>query len=134
MSMLWLALIVPAAAVTLVYGVKTTRCICRWRRKQQKLDAINVQYERLRSARQDAVYHHGWATSRGDLKEADAHEAHVIELDRKLQVLRDQYDSVSAGNTDDKWDGSSAALVIEHKSKEDDACEFAIMRRNSVPR
>mmetsp|Transcript_4447 Transcript_4447/g.6245 ORF Transcript_4447/g.6245 Transcript_4447/m.6245 type:complete len:126 (-) Transcript_4447:137-514(-) len=68
--------------------------VSRWRSKQERLNKINAKYEMLRSVRQDAVYHYGWANSRGDFKEADGHEAHVMEIDRKLDILRQQYEAV----------------------------------------
>jgi len=51
------------------------------------LDLINEQYERYRSVRQDAVYHYGWAKSRGDYSESRSHENHVMEIDKKLEFL-----------------------------------------------
>mmetsp|Transcript_13160 Transcript_13160/g.29983 ORF Transcript_13160/g.29983 Transcript_13160/m.29983 type:complete len:122 (+) Transcript_13160:56-421(+) len=66
-------------------------------RLERRLDSINEDYERLRSIRQDVVYHHGWATSRGDFKEADSHEEHCIEIDKKLDQLRKHFEAVKAG-------------------------------------
>eukprot|EP00439_Symbiodinium_sp_Y106_P048939 s5575_g6.t1 len=53
-----------------IYGKKLYRAVRQWQQKQARLDAINKEYENLRSVRKDAVYHHGWAQSRGDWKEA----------------------------------------------------------------
>lgn len=44
------------------------------------------------------VYHHGWANSRGDCKEAECHEKQVMEIDQKLQALAKRYEDVKAGN------------------------------------
>ncbi|CAE7500797.1 unnamed protein product, partial [Symbiodinium sp. KB8] len=52
-----------------IYGKKFYRSVRQWQQKQARLDAINKEYENLRSVRKDAVYHHGWAQSRGDWKE-----------------------------------------------------------------
>jgi len=84
-----------------MYGHRAWRFLKRWRRKQRRLDAINSEYETLRSVRQDAVYHHGWANSRGDYKEAVSHEQHVMEIDQKLDTLRKQFQAVEAGQLED---------------------------------
>mmetsp|Transcript_79024 Transcript_79024/g.255894 ORF Transcript_79024/g.255894 Transcript_79024/m.255894 type:complete len:118 (+) Transcript_79024:3-356(+) len=97
LRLLLLALLVPL----LVVGYRGLGSFRRWRRKQRRLDAINSEYETLRSVRQDAVYHHGWANSRGDYKEAESHERHVVEIDRKLDVLRGQYKAVEAGQLEE---------------------------------
>lgn len=73
----------------------------QWQQKQARLDAINKEYENLRSVRKDAVYHHGWAQSRGDWKEAEDHEAHVVEIDKKLGILKEQYQAVEDGRLQD---------------------------------
>mmetsp|Transcript_6455 Transcript_6455/g.11217 ORF Transcript_6455/g.11217 Transcript_6455/m.11217 type:complete len:122 (+) Transcript_6455:61-426(+) len=90
-------------------------------RLERRLDAINDEYESLRSVRQDVVYHHGWATSRGDYKEADAHEEHVMEIDRKLEQLRGRYEAVKAGLDTEvesvKVDGKPEADTESGKNK-----------------
>ncbi|CAJ1336403.1 unnamed protein product [Effrenium voratum] len=85
----------------------------RWQRKQARLDAINQEYENLRSVRKDAVYHHGWAQSRGEFREAKDHEAHVVDIDRKLGILREQYKAVEDGRLDD-----FSGVIIAEGSKE----------------
>eukprot|EP00931_Biecheleriopsis_adriatica_P044271 TRINITY_DN25307_c0_g1_i1.p1 TRINITY_DN25307_c0_g1~~TRINITY_DN25307_c0_g1_i1.p1 ORF type:complete len:114 (+),score=26.80 TRINITY_DN25307_c0_g1_i1:44-385(+) len=85
----------------------------RWQRKNARLDAINRHYESLRSARKDAIYHHGWANSRGDYKEAQGHEAHVEEIDRKLDLLRKQYEAVERGESE-----NISGIVVEERLKD----------------
>eukprot|EP00933_Yihiella_yeosuensis_P053765 TRINITY_DN52059_c0_g1_i1.p1 TRINITY_DN52059_c0_g1~~TRINITY_DN52059_c0_g1_i1.p1 ORF type:complete len:130 (+),score=16.91 TRINITY_DN52059_c0_g1_i1:37-390(+) len=85
------------ASVTCLFIYRFFSWFRTWRRKQKRLDDINEKYECLRSARGDAVYHHGWAMSRGEHKEAKAHELHVIELDRKLAILKKQYEAAENG-------------------------------------
>merc|ERR550525_848034 len=93
-----LALVLP---VLFRYGPRAWRSYGRWRAKSARLDAINKEYEMLRSVRQDAVYHHGWANSRGDYREAESHEKHVMEIDLKLDLLRRQYTAIEAGQLEE---------------------------------
>eukprot|EP00913_Durusdinium_trenchii_P013292 g12476.t1 len=65
------------------------------------------------SKMKDAVYHHGWAQSRGEFKEAQDHEAHVEDIDKKLAILREQYKAVEDGRLDD-----FAGVVINEGSKD----------------
>merc|ERR1719221_775259 len=97
----------------------TGRCVLRWRRKQNKLDEINSRYERLRSVRQDAVYHHGWANSRGDYKEGGSHEQHVIEIDRKLEKLRKMYEMVEADQEVQDFEGISIEEKVNPQAAKD---------------
>eukprot|EP00416_Gambierdiscus_australes_P033345 CAMPEP_0171106604 /NCGR_PEP_ID=MMETSP0766_2-20121228/65116_1 /TAXON_ID=439317 /ORGANISM="Gambierdiscus australes, Strain CAWD 149" /LENGTH=112 /DNA_ID=CAMNT_0011567727 /DNA_START=109 /DNA_END=448 /DNA_ORIENTATION=- len=78
------------------------------------LDAIDKEYETLRMVRQDAVYHHGWAHSRGDYKEAESHEKHVMEIDGKLDDLRRQYQAVEAGLLEN-FDGVTIDETLKNK-------------------
>mmetsp|Transcript_46652 Transcript_46652/g.108965 ORF Transcript_46652/g.108965 Transcript_46652/m.108965 type:complete len:117 (-) Transcript_46652:42-392(-) len=96
-----------------IYGKKLYRAVRQWQQKQARLDAINKEYENLRSVRKDAVYHHGWAQSRGDWKEAEDHEAHVVEIDKKLGILKEQYQAVEDGRLQD-----FAGVVISDRLKE----------------
>mmetsp|Transcript_144215 Transcript_144215/g.401871 ORF Transcript_144215/g.401871 Transcript_144215/m.401871 type:complete len:117 (-) Transcript_144215:99-449(-) len=96
----WL-LAAPLLVALSVLGRRAWSCFWQWRRKQRRLDAINSEYETLRSVRQDAVYHHGWANSRGDYKEAESHEQHVMDIDKKLDNLRRQYEAVEAGQLEE---------------------------------
>eukprot|EP00434_Breviolum_minutum_P007839 symbB.v1.2.006916.t1/scaffold417.1/size208627/4 len=90
-----LALLVTVLLALL--GLRAYQSLRRWQRKQARLDTINAEYENLRSIRKDAVYHHGWAQSRGEFKEARDHEAHVEDIDKKLSALREQYKAVEDG-------------------------------------
>eukprot|EP00930_Biecheleria_cincta_P099493 TRINITY_DN91116_c0_g1_i1.p1 TRINITY_DN91116_c0_g1~~TRINITY_DN91116_c0_g1_i1.p1 ORF type:complete len:119 (-),score=18.85 TRINITY_DN91116_c0_g1_i1:47-403(-) len=93
---------------------KLLRFIRKCRRKQARLDAINKEYENLRSVRKDAIYHHGWANSRGDYKEALSHEAHVEAIDGKLECLKRQYKAVEDGEIEDDISG-----VFVHETYKD---------------
>ncbi len=109
MSATWLLLlIVPFVGF---FGVRMYRWARNFMRRKRKLDAINKDYETLRSVRHDAVYHYGWASSRGDTKEADAHELHVMEIDRKLGVLKRKYEAIQAGT--EEATGVDSILVDE---------------------
>ncbi|CAJ1336402.1 unnamed protein product [Effrenium voratum] len=99
--------------VLAIYGRRVYIAVRRWQRKQARLDAINQEYENLRSVRKDAVYHHGWAQSRGEFREAKDHEAHVVDIDRKLGILREQYKAVEDGRLDD-----FSGVIIAEGSKE----------------
>merc|ERR1719498_1360388 len=90
------------------YGRRGYRRVAKCRRRNKRLDSINEQYERYRSVRIDAVYHHGWAKSRGDHSEAKSHEAHVMDIDKKLEVLKRQYQAVEADQLDE-----AEALAID---------------------
>mmetsp|Transcript_26700 Transcript_26700/g.75430 ORF Transcript_26700/g.75430 Transcript_26700/m.75430 type:complete len:119 (+) Transcript_26700:140-496(+) len=109
-----LLLAVTVLPVAAVYGTRAAASVRRWWRKRSRLDDINKQYERLRSVRQDAVYHHGWATSRGDYKEAESHERHVMDLDAKLKILRAQYGKIEAGAPVEEVDG----VVVQENLKD----------------
>eukprot|EP00929_Paragymnodinium_shiwhaense_P049413 TRINITY_DN24922_c0_g1_i1.p1 TRINITY_DN24922_c0_g1~~TRINITY_DN24922_c0_g1_i1.p1 ORF type:complete len:118 (-),score=24.05 TRINITY_DN24922_c0_g1_i1:75-428(-) len=85
-----------------------------WSKKRRRLAAINTEYEALRSVRVDAVYHHGWASSRGDHKEADSHEKHVMEIDKRLECLRKQYEVIEAGGDPSELE----ALEIDETPKD----------------
>mmetsp|Transcript_61168 Transcript_61168/g.145679 ORF Transcript_61168/g.145679 Transcript_61168/m.145679 type:complete len:122 (+) Transcript_61168:100-465(+) len=95
-------------ALLLYYGRRLLQWGLAKYRLEKRLDSINEEYERLRQVRQDVVYHHGWATSRGDHKEAESHEKHVIEIDEKLEKLRDRYDAVKAGQDVELEGGAKA--------------------------
>ncbi|CAK9115466.1 unnamed protein product [Durusdinium trenchii] len=92
----WLACLVAllGTACVAVFGMRAYQSLRRWQRK-------------------DAVYHHGWAQSRGEFKEAQDHEAHVEDIDKKLAILREQYKAVEDGRLDD-----FAGVVINEGSKE----------------
>mmetsp|Transcript_13955 Transcript_13955/g.31780 ORF Transcript_13955/g.31780 Transcript_13955/m.31780 type:complete len:119 (+) Transcript_13955:3-359(+) len=111
-----LAALALAALLLVVYGRRAWRSFARWRSKRRRLDEINSTYEALRSLRQDAVYHHGWAKSRGEPKEAIAHAEHVEEIDRKLEVLRQRYEAVEAGGIEE--DDVARAVVVEERCKD----------------
>ncbi|CAK9115582.1 Hypothetical protein SCF082_LOCUS53488 [Durusdinium trenchii] len=83
----WLACLVAllGTACVAVFGMRAYQSLRRWQRKQARLDTINNEYENLRSIRKDAVYHHGWAQSRGEFKEAQDHEAHVEDIDKCIR-------------------------------------------------
>ncbi|CAE8636077.1 unnamed protein product [Polarella glacialis] len=92
----WLAALLAVAGLAM-FGWWVWGSCSRWQRKQRRLDDLNKQHETLRSVRQDAVYHHGWANSRGDYKEADSHESHVRDIDKKLANLKRQFEAVEVG-------------------------------------
>ncbi|KAF4677883.1 hypothetical protein FOL47_008948 [Perkinsus chesapeaki] len=69
----------------------------RARMRESILNGINSEYEQLRLARKDLVYHYYWALSRNDDREADMHESQVLDMDRKLEQLRERYWAVERG-------------------------------------
>jgi len=75
-------------------GIYITIKLRRWYKKKIILDQINEQYETLRSARGDVVYHYHWSVEDHDRKSASQHESHVMEIDEKLQKLRETYSKV----------------------------------------
>eukprot|EP00928_Gymnodinium_smaydae_P012963 TRINITY_DN14737_c0_g2_i1.p2 TRINITY_DN14737_c0_g2~~TRINITY_DN14737_c0_g2_i1.p2 ORF type:complete len:120 (+),score=29.62 TRINITY_DN14737_c0_g2_i1:74-433(+) len=107
-----------AFVVLFIALVRAWRWYSRWARKQKRLDDINSEYELLRSVRQDALYHHGWAGSRGDHKEAEAHERHVMDIDEKLAKLKELYQSVEADRLDDMDLVSVGDLYMNRSSKD----------------
>lgn len=110
---LWCIPLLLVTSLVVLAAARAYQSLRRWQRKQARLDAINGEYENLRSIRKDAVYHHGWAQSRGEFKEAQDHEAHVMDIDKKLANLREQYKAVEDGQLDD-----FTAVVVEERSKE----------------
>ncbi|KAF4693625.1 hypothetical protein FOZ62_016285 [Perkinsus olseni] len=65
--------------------------------RQKALDEINEEYELLRLARKDIIYHYHWALSRHEDREADVHEEQVLEIDKKLDQCRAHYRAVERG-------------------------------------
>ncbi len=49
--------------------------------KRKILDQLESNYENLRSARKDIVFHYYWSKDRGDWKESEQHERHCEEVD-----------------------------------------------------
>jgi hypothetical protein len=66
----------------------------RWRATRRR-EFVAEEYERLVEIRQEAVYHFYWAIERKDFKEADAHEASVLEIDGRLNSLKQDYLSIN---------------------------------------
>ena len=52
----------------------------RWRLHASLLDKINDDYERIRSARKDVVYHYYWALDRGEPTEATCQESKLVRV------------------------------------------------------
>ncbi|KAF4664825.1 hypothetical protein FOZ61_000450 [Perkinsus olseni] len=65
--------------------------------RQKALDEIYEEYELLRLARKDIIYHYYWALSRHEDREADVHEEQVLEIDKKLDQCRAHYRAVERG-------------------------------------
>lgn len=70
----------------------------KYRRKHTALDDLEEQYENLRSARKDVVFHYHWAKDRGDWRESDSHEKHCEELDNQLDDIRATFQSIESGD------------------------------------
>eukprot|EP00747_Dinoflagellata_sp_TGD_P206519 gnl/TRDRNA2_/TRDRNA2_80214_c0_seq1.p2 gnl/TRDRNA2_/TRDRNA2_80214_c0~~gnl/TRDRNA2_/TRDRNA2_80214_c0_seq1.p2 ORF type:complete len:120 (-),score=27.84 gnl/TRDRNA2_/TRDRNA2_80214_c0_seq1:70-429(-) len=115
MTALWPIVLVTLVPLLVLLGRRFLRWCEKRRRLERQLDLINEQYETLRSVRKDVVYHYGWAKSRGDFKEAESHEDHVEQIDKKLELLRKQYAAAEAGRLDDV----ASVQVDDGESRED---------------
>ena len=83
-----------ATVLMLCWLLIVPRLSSRWRATSRK-NAIAEEYEQLVRIRQEAVYHFYWAVERKDLKEADAHELSVLEIDQRLADLKRTYFSLN---------------------------------------
>lgn len=63
----------------------------QYRRKMARLNVIDSQFEQLRKRRKDLVFHFYWAVDSGELRDADAHEQEVLQIDEKLKQLREEF-------------------------------------------
>ncbi len=66
----------------------------RWRVARRR-DTIAEEYQKTVEVRQEAVYHYYWAIERKDFKDADGHEASVLEIDNRLGQLKLDYLSIN---------------------------------------
>ena len=68
-----------------------------YKKKITKLESLNNQYEELRKKRKDLVFHFYWSLDSGNHKEADLHECEVLDIDEKLESIRERYSIVEKG-------------------------------------
>ena len=68
----------------------------RYRGKMERLNKVNAQYEELRKRRKDLVFHYFWAVDSGSLLEADDHENRIINIDSKLNSLRESFKQIQS--------------------------------------
>ncbi len=89
-----------AAVIALLSGALWVKYLPKYRqykRKQQCLDGLNLQYEELRKRRRDTVFNFFWSVDSDDLGTADRHERDVLEIDEKLTTIRNSYKEVEMG-------------------------------------
>jgi len=110
-STTWIVFGVLALFIVIAFGLwlKYLPRIRLYREKLSALNNINAKYIRLCRERKDLVFHFFWAVDRGDSKEADSYEKHVLEIDDKLDRLREEYLAVEKGG--------AAALLEQSKTK-----------------
>jgi hypothetical protein len=94
----WAVLGVLAAISVILIGLwlKYFPKYRRYRGKMEKLNKVNAQYEELRKRRKDLVFHYFWAVDSGSLREADDHEDRIINIDSKLNSLRESFKQIQS--------------------------------------
>ncbi|KAF4723086.1 Proteasome subunit alpha 1, partial [Perkinsus olseni] len=88
--------------------------------RQKALDEINEEYELLRLARKDIIYHYYWALSRHEDREADVQEEQVLEIDKKLDQCRAHYRAVERGEPSQLHEASHLPVTVYGKGRPGD--------------